>query len=65
MLECYIFILLWELNINVRSFECEQLMKGGVLFKFGDWDVKDLNVGEGFIVIFQKFVDEKKEGGLV
>ncbi|XP_024382073.1 RPM1-interacting protein 4 [Physcomitrium patens] len=43
----------------------EEPTKGGALPKFGDWDVKDPNAGEGFTVIFQKLADEKKEGGPV
>lgn len=65
MLECHTFTSSWEPNINVRSFECEQPTKGGALPKFGDWDVKDPDAGEGFTVIFQKLADEKKEGGPV
>lgn len=33
--------------------------------KFGAWDVKDPNAGDGFTMIFQKLSNEKKEGGPV
>jgi len=39
--------------------------KGGALPKFGAWDVKDPNAGDGFTMIFQKLSNEKKEGGPV
>jgi RPM1-interacting protein 4 len=43
----------------------EPAAKGGALPKFGAWDVKDPNAGDGFTMIFQKLSNEKKEGGPV
>ncbi|XP_076913000.1 protein NOI4-like [Bidens hawaiensis] len=37
--------------------------KGRPLPKFGDWDVNDPALAEGFTVIFNKARDEKKTGG--
>ncbi|CAM6028634.1 unnamed protein product [Sphagnum balticum] len=37
--------------------------RGGALPKFGAWDAKDPNTGDGFTMIFQKASVEKKEGG--
>lgn len=33
--------------------------------KFGDWNEKDPNAGDGFTMIFQKLSNEKREGGPV
>jgi RPM1-interacting protein 4 len=42
-----------------------QPARGGALPKFGAWDAKDPNAGDGFTMIFQKASVEKKEGGPV
>ncbi|CAM6049381.1 unnamed protein product [Sphagnum compactum] len=39
--------------------------RGGALPKFGAWDAKDPNAGDGFTMMFQKASVEKKEGGPV
>uniref|UniRef100_A0A7I4CXE6 RIN4 pathogenic type III effector avirulence factor Avr cleavage site domain-containing protein n=1 Tax=Physcomitrium patens TaxID=3218 RepID=A0A7I4CXE6_PHYPA len=43
----------------------EESGKGGALPKFGDWNEKDPNAGDGFTMIFQKLSNEKREGGPV
>ncbi|HYP42588.1 MAG TPA: hypothetical protein VEQ18_01050, partial [Candidatus Nitrosocosmicus sp.] len=56
----------WTAGLDVDVFFLdEQPAKGGALPKFGAWDVKDPNAGDGFTMIFQKLSNEKKEGGPV